>query len=292
MIFHWFASLMLITNIWSSSAHLTVSYLGRTIAEADRSEFSIPLPGFPVLNMERYRNFIKMLDKQTYQPPRNAVINEQGRIVPGQNGSKLYQQEFTKQFYEFFFSGRNVHLETPMISIYPKVDSELLSNIRTKRIGHYVTYFKSSNKNRSHNISLATNALNNYVVFPGEIFSFNKAVGMRTESKGYLKAPVIVKGEFSEGIGGGICQVSSTLFNAADIAGLDIVQRYSHSRAVPYVPKGRDATVSWYGPDFQFANTLNQAVLIRAQVLGEMLVVNIFSSDSINAGSAHKNINR
>lgn len=91
---------------------------------------------------------------------------------------------------------------------------------------------------------------------------------MRTPDKGYMKAPVIVRGELSEGVGGGICQVSSTLFNAVDRAGLEIVQRYSHSRRVPYVPPGRDATVSWGGPDLRFQNKYNQPVLIRAKQHG------------------------
>ncbi|CAK6478221.1 putative factor for cell wall maintenance or synthesis [Peribacillus simplex] len=145
-----------------------------------------------------------------------------------------------------------------MLAIHPKVDSEILAEIREKKIGEYRTYFNVNNKNRSNNISLAAEAINNYVVFPGEVFSFNQAVGKRSVEKGYMLARVIVKGEFSEGIGGGICQVSSTLFNAIDNAGLQTVQRYSHTRSVPYVPSGRDATVSWYGPDFSFKNKYNQ----------------------------------
>ena len=82
-----------------------------------------------------------------------------------------------------------------------------------------------------------------------------------------MPAKIIVRGEFSEGIGGGICQISSTLYNAVDRAGLKIVERYSHSRSVPYVPPGRDATVNWGGPDFSFKNNYNQPILIRAQAL-------------------------
>ncbi len=97
-----------------------------------------------------------------------------------------------------------------------------------------------------------------------------------------MSAPIIVKGEFSEDIGGGICQVSSTLFNAADNAGLSIVERYSHSRSVPYVPPGRDATVSWYGPDLRFQNKYNQPILIRAKQYGGSIAVALYSSDVIN----------
>lgn len=99
--------------------------------------------------------------------------------------------------------------------------------------------------------------------------------------KGYQRAKVIVRGEVSEGIGGGICQISSTLFNAADRAGLQIVQRYSHSRSVPYVPPGRDATVSWYGPDFVFQNKYEYPVLIRAVVYGGQISIMLYSSDEI-----------
>src|SRR5699024_8549970 len=99
-----------------------------------------------------------------------------------------------------------------------------------------------------------------------ETFSFNNVVGKRTKEKGYKKAPVIVKGELAEDIGGGICQVSSTLFNAVNLQGIEIVERYSHSREVPYVPPGKDATVSWWGPDFVFKNRYSHPVLIRAIV--------------------------
>lgn len=146
-----------------------------------------------------------------------------------------------------------------------------------------MTYFNSSNKSRSHNISLSAKAIDNHVVFPNETFSFNQVVGMRTRNKGYKSAPIIVKGELSEGVGGGICQVSSTLFNAVDRAGLQIVQRYSHTRSVPYVPPGRDATVSWGGPDFRFQNQYNQPILIRAKRYGGSMIITLYSSDVINS---------
>ena len=130
-------------------------------------------------------------------------------------------------------------------------------------------------------MTLAVKAIDNVVVFPGESFSFNKVVGKRTASKGYMRAPVIVKGELAEDIGGGICQVSSTLFNAVDHTGVQIVERFSHSRKVPYVPPGRDATVSWYGPDFVFKNNLNQPILIKAKISNGNVLVRIYSSESV-----------
>ncbi|WP_223292237.1 VanW family protein [Salipaludibacillus neizhouensis] len=261
---------------------LTVTHEGHTIAIVNREDFSIPYLGTPLIDNEKYLEFIDKLDKQIYRAPVNAKINEQEIIVPEQVGYRLYREEFMEQFWTYFIGDGPSEVEVTEIEIYPEVDSELLAGIRVQQIGEYVTYFNANNKNRSHNISLSSDALNDYVVFPNKVFSFNEAVGERTVEKGYKRAPVIVKGELFEGVGGGICQLSSTLFNAVDEAGLKIVQRYSHSRSVPYVPPGRDATVSWYGPDFRFENNYNQPVLIRTKQNGGSISVSLHSSDVIN----------
>ena len=236
-----------------------------------------------MVDYEKYSKFIKQLDQKVYREPINAVLNDHGSIVPGRVGYKLYQQAFMEKFYAYFYGQGPSKIEVPEMNIYPKVDSELLAHISTQQLGQYVTYFNSSNKSRSHNISLSAKAIDNHVVFPNETFSFNQVLGMRTRNKGYKSAPIIVKGELSEGVGGGICQVSSTLFNAVDRAGLQIVQRYSHTRSVPYVPPGRDATVSWGGPDFRFQNQYNQPILIRAKRYGGSMIITLYSSDVINS---------
>lgn len=254
---------------------------GQSVSIIDRSAFSFPYPGLPILNIHKYNQFLDNLEKQISIEPENATLDQYGNIIPERVGTRLYRQAFTEQFYAYYFGHKTVKMEVPMLSVYPKVDSELLGNIRSKRIGRYITSFNSQNKKRTTNIQLATKAINNYVVFPGETFSFNRVVGKRTVAKGYLRAKVIVRGEYAEDIGGGICQVSSTLFNAVDNAGLQIVQRFSHSREVSYIPPGRDATVSWYGPDFVFKNKYNQPVLIQAKTLGHLLIIKLYSSDVI-----------
>jgi vancomycin resistance protein YoaR len=255
---------------------------GKTIAIENRSDFILPVPGGPFVNLNYLNPFVKRVKKESFHKPHNATIDENGRIHPETIGYKLDQASFTIQLYDSLFHSGNPIIEAKKIPIYPEVDSEVLANIQEKRIGQYLTYFNASNKQRSFNIQLAANAINNHVVFPGQTFSFNKVVGKRTAHKGYLPAPIIVKGELSEGIGGGICQVSSTLFNAVDNSGLKIVQRYSHSKSVRYVPPGRDATVSWYGPDFRFMNKYNQPILIKAKTYEGKLLVSIYSSDVIN----------
>ncbi|MFD6441880.1 VanW family protein, partial [Peribacillus sp. NPDC060186] len=258
----WIAGLLLFVQQEYIPDSLSVTQQGQTIAVVKRDEVSMPFLDVPMMDEDKYNQFIEKIDSHVYQEPVNATIDKQGNILPGRVGYKLYHQAFKEQFYSFLYGQKEFKVEVPLLAIYPKVDNELLAQIRVNKIGEYRTYFNVKNKNRFNNISLATEAINNYVVFPGEKFSFNQAVGKRTVNKGYLPARVIVKGEFSEGVGGGICQVSSTLYNAIDNAGLKTIQRYSHTRHVPYVPPGRDATVSWYGPDFSFKNKYNQPILI------------------------------
>jgi vancomycin resistance protein YoaR len=282
MFLKWLTGLLLIAQPVNLPDSLTVNQQGKTIAEVNRLQFSAPIHGIPMIDNEKYDRFVNQLEKQTYKAPVNAKINDHGGIVPGEVGYKLNRHMFKESFYSYFFSKGSSKVDVPEVNLYPRVDTELLAHIKTQQIGQYITYFNSNNKSRSNNIELASKALDSHVIFPGETFSFNQVVGNRTIAKGYMRAPIIVRGELSEGVGGGICQVSSTLFNAVDRAGLNIVQRYSHSKRVPYVPPGRDATVSWYGPDFQFKNQYNQPILIRAKKYGGSMMVKLYSSDVIN----------
>ncbi len=284
--FSWILGLLLLTQQQPVPEqvpnHLTIKYEEQPIMMLDRSDLAIPLPGFPLIDDQKLQMAVNQINKQIRKEPADAFINERGQLISEQAGFELDKTAFTERLYTFFYQKGPAAYDVPLRTLYPRVDSEVLSDIRTKLLGHYVTYFNSSNKERSLNIFLSAQEINNQVVFPGETFSFNQTVGERTKEKGYMPAKIIVKGEYSEGIGGGICQVSSTLFNAVDRAGLQIVKRYSHSRRVPYVPSGRDATVSWYGPDFSFKNEYNQPILIRTKVQNGMMFVFIYSSDSIN----------
>ncbi|WLR49824.1 VanW family protein [Bacillus tianshenii] len=262
--------------------NLTVKNEGEPVASINRAELHMPIFGETVINEQGYQQFVKELKEKIHLKPVNAKIDDNGKIKEGKTGYMLNEYKFRAQFYAYYYSSGSAEMEIPKHTLHPEVDSELLANIRTKQIGSYVTYFNPTNKERSRNIKLAAEAINSHVVFPGKTFSFNQVVGKRTKEKGYMSAPVIVKGELAEGIGGGICQVSSTLFNAVDQAGVQIVKRFSHSRRVPYVPPGRDATVSWYGPDFAFKNNYNQPVLIRAKVQGGRMIITIYSSENIN----------
>jgi len=270
-------SLMLLAP---STQHLTIQHEGKTIEDVSRSDYEMAVG--PFINTDNLDKLLERLDRQVYRKPQNAVIGQQGEIISEQMGRKLDQKKFMELMGRFFFEGGPATIELPTLPLHPRVDAELLAFIREKPIGGYITYFNPRNRNRSNNIELAAKAINNTVVFQGESFSFNNVVGMRTKEKGYMRAPVIVRGELAEDVGGGICQVSSTLFNAIDRAGLRVVQRYSHSRSISYVPAGRDATVSWGGPDLVFQNVYVQPILIRAFAGNGALYVTIYSSEAID----------
>lgn len=281
MILAWILGTLLLGYQAPASDSLTITLEGQPVATVNRLDYTVGNTGIPLINSNKLNHLVEDLNKLVSIPPKDAALDIHENIIPERIGSTLNRRAFTAQFYDYFLGHNMKQIEIPVLSVYPRVDSEILSEIRSKRIGRYITSYNPRNSRRVKNIQLATEAINNTVVFPGESFSFNRIVGKRTAAKGYLKAKVIVRGEYAEDIGGGICQVSSTLFNAVDSAGLKIVQRFSHSRHVPYIPPGRDATVSWYGPDFVFRNSYHHPVLIRAKTIGNLVVILVYSSEEM-----------
>lgn len=140
----------------------------------------------------------------------------------------------------------------------------------------YSTTFSTKNTNRTTNIKLSSNKVNGVVLMPGEEFSYNTVVGKRTTEAGYKSAAVYVAGRVENGIGGGICQVSSTLYNTALRANLEIVKRSNHRFATGYVPLSTDATVSWGGPEFIFKNSRKYPIKIVSVVNGGKITVSIY----------------
>lgn len=139
-------------------------------------------------------------------------------------------------------------------------------------IASAVTNASSSSTARLTNIKTAISSINGTALAPGEEFSFNEVVGQRTAERGYQMAPAFSGGEVTEELGGGICQVSTTLFNAAVKADLEITERHPHSMPVSYVDKGKDATVNWGSQDLKFVNTSDSTVYIMAVVSSDKRV--------------------
>lgn len=135
-----------------------------------------------------------------------------------------------------------------------------------------ITNASSSNSNRLNNISLALSAINGVAIAPGDTFSFNETVGQRTTARGYKMAGAYSDGELTEQVGGGICQVSTTLFNAAAKGDLKITERHAHSLPVSYVDKGKDATVNWGSQDLRITNNTPDTIYIAAQLTNDKRV--------------------
>jgi vancomycin resistance protein YoaR len=150
-------------------------------------------------------------------------------------------------------------VQIPLLEGEKKVSDEQLAQIK-EVVSEYSTHFPAYQTSRNTNIRLASAKLNGTVLMPGEKISFNQTVGQRTVQDGYRTAPVLVNGRHDTGIGGGICQVSTTLYNASLLSDLKIVKRQNHSIPSVYVPVGRDATVDWPNLDLVIQN--NQKVPI------------------------------
>ncbi|SFJ28402.1 Vancomycin resistance protein YoaR, contains peptidoglycan-binding and VanW domains [Terrisporobacter glycolicus] len=149
-----------------------------------------------------------------------------------------------------------------IIKVEPKIKKEDLKDINTL-LGSYQTVLVDVSPGRIENIKIATQRTSGVLLMPGEEFSYNKHTGLRTVKNGYKNATVIVSGEAVQGVGGGVCQVSTTLYNAVLYAGLDIVNVSNHSIPSNYVDKGRDAVVSDSGLDFVFKNDYDKPVYIK-----------------------------
>ena len=140
-------------------------------------------------------------------------------------------------------------------------------------IGRSTTRLDPDQGSRNANIAIAAAKLDGTAVGPGREFSFNETVGERSSELGYGPARVIVDGRSEPGIAGGICQLSSTLYNAALLAGMEITERRAHSRPVPYLPAGLDATVSYGAADLRWVNALATPVTVRARVGADSVCV-------------------
>ncbi|MBI3920455.1 MAG: VanW family protein [Armatimonadetes bacterium] len=147
-------------------------------------------------------------------------------------------------------------------------------------LSRYTTSFDPGKRNRAHNLRLSAASIDHQFLRPGETFSYNRCVGPRLEKIGYLPAPIFSDDEVVQGVGGGVCQVATTLYNAALLAGLDIVTRAHHSRPVAYAPRGRDATVYFGNTDLKFRNSTAGPIYLRAFVSGRRVLVKLLGNRS------------
>ena len=211
-------------------------------------------------------------------------INGDFEIIPDKRGAKLVIDKLEEKI----LSKINGDIKAPNIIIEAVVKTTLANITREKlqsidsKLSSFSSDFTTSSYGRSTNITLATNSINGTLLMPGQTFSFNGKVGERTTSKGYKPAPVDIGTKVSSDYGGGICQVSTALYNTVIRSNINSTERNHHSIPSVYIPLGMDATVDWGNLDYKFVNTLKYPIYIESIVENKILTFNVYSNSSLN----------
>ena len=217
----------------------------------------------PTKKVEAKKIDIEKIHDEIYKEAKDAYIEDEPfKLHVEENGLDFnISMEEAKRI----ISEEKEEYEIPLKITKPKVKTEDLGDkIFKQTLSKYTTIYDAGNKSRANNIALACKTINGTIILPGETFSYNKVLGNTTKEKGYQLGGAYVGGKVVKAYGGGICQVSTTLYNSVLYANLEIVERYNHSYAVSYVPAGRDATVSYGGKDFKFKNNRKYPIKIVA----------------------------
>lgn len=204
-------------------------------------------------------------------------LDENGQVIKGKPQIILKESELVERIIEASATGGQV--EMPLYITESGYYFEDLPLLEEVVVASYTTYFNRADLGRNKNIELSARSIHNVIVGSGDYFSFNTIVGPRDEANGYQPAPEIINKKVVMGIGGGICQTSSTLFNAVDQIPVKYVERHHHSLDVGYVPKGRDATVSYDTLDFRFQNSNDVPFLIKASYGENSLTIEIRTAE-------------
>jgi vancomycin resistance protein YoaR len=230
-------------------------------------------------NEEKLKKSVGHISKEINLEVKDASINVNESSIDvedGNSGLDVNIEESIKNVIRELEKG-NKKEELVVTKVEPNIKKEQLQEVNAL-LGSYSTKFDSSIAGRSSNIRLATSKSSDILLMPGDVFSYNEHTGEKSLSNGYKHAPVIVQGVVQEGVGGGICQVSSTLYNSVLYAGLELVNIKNHSIPSSYVSMGRDATVTDGGIDFVFKNNLKYPVYIKNYVSGNVVTCQIYGS--------------
>ncbi len=209
---------------------------------------------------------IEKIHNEIYKEPVDAYYTKEPfSVFPSENGVDFnISIEDAKSI---ITSEQKDEYIIPLKILSPKVTTNMIgTEAFPDLLSSYSTKYAASNRNRTTNLILASNKINGTVIMPGETFSYNKVVGARTIAAGYKEAPIYVSGEVVDGLGGGICQITTTLYNAVVYANLEIVQRTNHQFVPSYAPASRDATVVYGSIDFQFKNNRDYPIKLVCSV--------------------------
>lgn len=248
------------TNILNKTKDVNKKYDITTIPTEEKEPDEI--------NLEQIKNEI-------YKEPQDAYVSTNPTTVHTHvNGVDFAVSMEEAQ--EIISEDKDEYVIPLKITVPGKTLSDLGEEAFPDELGTYTTRYDPTNKNRSNNLEISAKKINGTIIMPGETFSYNQTVGERTIAEGYKEAGAYAGGRVVQDVGGGICQTSSTLYNAVLLANLEIVDRSNHQFLTSYVPAGRDATVAWGSIDFQFKNTREYPIKIEASVKNGVCTMSIY----------------
>jgi vancomycin resistance protein YoaR len=228
------------------------------------------------------KKYFASLGRAVWRAPREVDFdvddNGKAHMIRSKDGRKLDVEASEKALLTAALSTTSRQAGLVVVPAKPKLSTERAQALGiTGLVGGYTTYY-GGDANRIHNVQLVARLIDRHLIAPHSTFSFNKTTGERNAAQGFLEAPVIVNGELTTGLGGGVCQVSTTVFNAAFEAGLPITQRTNHALYIDHYPLGRDATVNYPDIDLKFVNDSDQWILVRTLVGSSALTVRLYGT--------------
>ncbi len=252
------------------------------------AKHGLVMPPVLTVDKDKLAEAVSSFADQINVPPQNATItvdeHDQVLITPSKDGRKVDVDQLCKNLLQELQDKTppdKINLLLPVVTVPPDYTTEEIKEMGiTGLLSSYSTKFDPKMTNRAYNIRVAANALDGLLVTPGQEVSFNEVVGPRSSEAGYKSAGVIINNEMVEGLGGGVCQVSSTLYNAVLLADIEVTERSNHSLPVSYVPIGRDATVVYGAVDFKFRNNTGRCLYIKTLVQNGVLTIKIFGDTS------------
>ncbi|MGM9536286.1 MAG: VanW family protein [Intestinibacter sp.] len=241
---------------------------------------------------EKLDKQIKKVAKQINKKYVDASITVSSGIVVHESKTGLkFDNEANKKSIEKAYADKSYEkIDLKVDVTQPKIKTEDIDCIDSM-LASYSTTFNAYQYERSYNIALALARCNGTIVMPGETFSYNDSTGPRVLSNGFKSASVILRGEYQDAPGGGVCQGSTTLFNAVLLSGLEIKQVHNHSKTSSYVPRGRDAMVNDGDSDFQFTNNFDHPVYVSCYAGGGVASASIYGCSEDKVGVSIKTTN-
>ncbi|WP_163192061.1 VanW family protein [Clostridium thermarum] len=274
----------IVEEVFSYGKDLSIFQKNNTIKNGINKEYELSFTyddtavGSVIAAME------KDINKDPVDGSLEMVSRGKFKVTPDIKGYKLLSDKLKEDIINSINGdlGNDITIEAPVETLTAHKTEEKLSTVDTL-IASYSTDYKTSSWGRSTNIELATKSIDKLLLMPGDSFSFNETVGERTKARGYQEAGVIIGNKIESGLGGGICQVSSTLYNAVLRANINSTERYHHTLTSSYVAYGLDATVDWGNLDYKFTNTLEYPIYIEGYVQNKTVHFNIYSNKSLTS---------